>query len=264
MEVGLISKLLSRKDSNTVVKSTKAFFKPSRRLRKITISKPYQRKLEINAYSTSNYFKDRIADVFKEMRSIYGNIPLWVNYCMFPSAVSWNLGSVQATHDIHVYGEKQYAKEFLSRFNEIIRNDMLNVANGISILNQDTPDLFKNLLEADLVEQPLPEALQKTGSNTTLRSGLLGTSSLIAGLAGIVLALSLFSSRRSSNRTQRVGRLAALKAAMNSVVDLMSTPPILEKEEFTGSNWRFKLSNYLVTVNNKGVVTEIRKVEEDD
>ncbi|MEM3765813.1 MAG: hypothetical protein QXU46_02155 [Candidatus Bathyarchaeia archaeon] len=263
MEVGLISKILSRNASNTTAKSTKASFKPARRLRKITISKPYQQKLEINAYSPSNYFKDRINDVFKEMRSIYGNIPLWVNYSMFPSAVSWNLGSVQATHSLLVYGEKQFAKEFLSRLNEIIRNDELSVANGISILNQNGSTNIQSLSNVDSDKSPLPNALLKTANNTSSRSSLLGASSLIAGLAGIVLALSFFSNRRSSNSKQRVSRQAALKAAISSVSELMSEPPILENEEFTGQCWRFKLSNYLVTVDGKGMVTEVRRVGEN-
>lgn len=264
MEVGLISKILSRNASNTVVKSIKASFKPVRRLRKITISKPYQQKLEINAYSPINYFKDRINDVFKEMRSIYGNIPLWVNYSMFPSAVSWNLGSVQATHSLLVYGEKQFAKEFLSRLNEIIRNDELNVANDINIVNQNSSTNIQSLSNVDSEKSPLPNALLKTANNTSSRSSLLGASSLIAGLAGIVLALSFFSNRRSSNSKQRVSRQAALKAAISSVSELMSAPPILENEEFAGECWRFKLSNYEVTVDSKGMVTEVRRVEEND
>jgi hypothetical protein len=265
MEISVIPKILSRKTSNTAVEGTKAFFKPKRRLRRLTVAKPFQQKLDITAYSPKNYFKDRIADMFKEMRSTYGNIPLWIKYSMFPSSVSWNLGSVQATHSLHVYGEEQYAKEFLSRFYEIIRNDGLNsFMNGINILNQDPSKWVQNLSKSDSNEKPLPTTLQKTASNTTLRSGLLGASGLIAGLAGIVLALSFFSSRRSSNSKQRVSRQNALQAAVNSVSELTSTTPILENEEFTGNCWRFKLSNYMVTVSNKGVVTEIRKAEEND
>jgi hypothetical protein len=264
MEVGLISKLISRKTSNTEVKGTKAFFKPSRKLQKITISKPYQQKLEIIAYCPGNYFKDRISNVFKEMRSIYGNVPLWVNYSMFPSAISWNLGSMQATHNLLVYGEKQYVKEFLSRLSEIVRNDELNVANGISILNQDGSNPIQSLSNVNSDEHPLPTALQKIANDTRFRSGLLGASSLIAGLAGIALALSFFSNRRSGNSKRRVSREVALKAAISSVSELTSTPPVLQNEEFTGNSWRFKLSNYMVIVDSKGVVTEIRRVEEND
>jgi hypothetical protein len=63
---------------------------------------------------------------------------------------------------------------------------------------------------------------------------------------------------------QRVSRQTALKAAINSVSELMSTPPVLQNEEFTGNCWRFKLSDYMVTVDSKGVVTEIRRVKEND
>jgi len=179
---------------------------------------------------------------------------------MFPSTVSWNLGSVQAVHSLLVYGEEQLAKEFISRFNEIIRNDESNIANSINILSHNAPDDVQSLTDA----QSLPVAIQKKVSNTTLRSGLLGASGLIAGLAGIALALSFFSNRRSCNSMQRVSRQTALKAAINSVSELMSTPPVLQNEEFTGNCWRFKLSDYMVTVDSKGVVTEIRRVKEND
>jgi hypothetical protein len=264
MEVSLIPKLHSKKTSSTIVKGANVFFKPSRRLRKLTISKPYQQRLEINAYSPINYFKDRIADVFNEMRSIYGNIPLWVNYFMFPSTVSWNLGSVQAVHSLLVYGEEPLAKEFISRFNEIIRNDESNIANGINILSHNARDEVQSLTKVSQDMQYLPAAIREKVGNMTLQSRLLGASGLIAGLAGIALALSFFSNRRSRNSQRCVSRQVALKTAINSVSELMPTPPVLENEEYTGNCWRFKLSDYVVTVDSKGVVTEIRRVEEND
>lgn len=262
MEVGLISSLFSRKGSSSMVKGVRVHFKPRKLLRKLMVSEPYQQKLEINAYSPATYFTERIACVFDEMRSIYGNIPLWINYAMVPSTVSWNLGSVKAIHNILVYGEKKFVKDFLSRFEKIIESDKSNTS-GINILSHNTSNDvqgYSNLNSG----QPLPVAIQGTSSSMTFRSSLLSASSLIAGLAGIALALSFLSSKRSSNSKQRVSRQDALKAAIDSVSEILHGPPILENEEFVGNCWRFKLSNYVVTVDSKGVVTQIRRVQEND
>jgi len=106
----------------------------------------------------------------------------------------------------------------------------------------------------------LPATLQSSVKKTTLGPDFLSISSLIAGLSGVILALSFFSNRGSRSAKQRITRKEALEAAVSSVSDLTSTTPILENEEFSGNRWHFNISNYKVTVNNRGLVTEVRKV----
>ena len=261
MEIGMIPKILSRNTAKNPLKSINVVFKPKTLLRKLSVAKPVQQKVKIVAYSPKSLFKDRITNVFKQMTKTYGNIPLWIEYSMHPASISWNLGNVQAAHDIRVYGEEQYAKEFLSRFGELIRTDASDsFGNPINILSQNPSEWTGNLLKSAINEKLLPATLQKTTKKTGFRHDLLSASSLIAGFAGVILALSFFSNRKSKNAKRKVTRKEALQAAIKSVGDLTPTTPVLESEEFTGNQWHFNISNYKVTVNNRGVVTEVKKV----
>jgi len=261
MEIGMIPKIFSGNTAKNPLEGINVAFKPKTRFRKMSVAKPVQQKVKIVAYSPKTLFKDRIASMFKEMTKTYGNIPLWIEYSMYPASVSWNLGNVEGTHNIRVYGEKQYAKEFLSRFGEMIRTDASDsFGDPINILSQNPSEWTGNLLKSAVNEKLLPVPLQSTPKETGFRQNLLSASSLIAGLTGVILALSFFSNKRSKNAKRRVTRNEALQAAIKSVGDLTSTNPVLESEEFAGNYWHFNISNYKVTVNNRGIVTEVKKV----
>jgi len=260
----MIPKMLSRNSSKNQPKNARVVLKPKTRLTKLKVANPVQQQVKVVAYSPKSFFKDSITNVFKEMTSTYGNIPLWVDYSMHPESVSWNLGSIQATHNVNVRGEEQFVKELLSRFNDAIGDSLKSPGNGISILSQSPSESSQNLVKNVTNIKTLSTALQKTDKKTTFSSELLSASGLIAGLAGVVLALSFFSGRRSSGRSaQRVSRQGALRAALNSVSDLTSNP-VLESEEFTADSWHFSISDYIVTVNSKGTVTEVRRRTKND
>jgi len=260
MEINLIKKLFS-KASDDLMKHWKFSLRPSTRLRKLLITKPVERRLSIRSYAPEKYFSGRISDVYREMRDVYGNIPLWVKYSSFPTSVSWNLGNVYALHNIHVYGEDKYVKEFLLRLGEVLSSDRLgDITAGVNILDKVLSQFINDFPKND-DSKLLPAELQKNHGETTLRSSLLNTSGLIAGLAGTVLALSLFSLRKSNNQKHRVSREEALQAAIACVKRVTSTSPILRSEEFVRGHWHFILSNYLVTVSSNGKVIEIREVK---
>lgn len=259
----MITKMLSGNSSKNQPRSVRVVLKPKTRLRKLRVANPVQQQVKVVAYSPRSFFRDSITNVFKEMTGTYGNIPLWIDYSMHPESVSWNLGSIQATHNVDVRGEEQFVKELLSRFYETIGDSLKNPGNGINILSRSPSESGQNLLKNMTNIKSLSTALQKTDKKTAFSTDLLSASGLIAGLAGVVLALSFFSSRRLGRPDQRVTRQDALRAALNSVSDLTSNP-VLEGEEFTADSWHFNISDYMVTVNSKGTVTEVRRRTRND
>jgi len=265
MEIGIAKKILRKNNPQNTLRNTTVLLKPGKLQRKRAIVKPAQHKVSVIALSPTGFFKDGIADIHKEMTKTYGNIPLWVKYTTVPNSVSWNLGATNAVHNLHVYGEEQFTKEFLSRFSEMLASAASNkFGNGITILSQNPLQLVQEVAKGTSSLAALPSVIQKTDNKANSHSDLLGTSGLIAGLAGVILALSFFSIRKSGNSKRHVTRKEALQAAIDSVGDLASATPVLKGEDFTGNEWHFNLSDYAVTVNNRGAVTEIRKAEEND
>jgi len=261
VEIHLIKKLFSKASDNSI-KPFSISLKPSTRFRKLSITRPAEHRLSISSYAPKGYFSEKISNIFREMQDIYGNIPLWVKYSSFPMSASWNLGNIFALHNIHVYGENKYVKEFLLRLGEVLSSSGLgNVVDRTNVLDEAFSKLIDNSSKDNLDSKFLPAELQKNYEKSTLRSSLLNTSGLIAGLAGVVLALSLFSLRGPKNSSRHVSREEALQAAIDCVRHITSTTPILKSEEFVRNRWRFVLSNYMITVNSKGKVIEIKEVK---
>jgi hypothetical protein len=264
VEVSLARKILRRrKPAEKALAGVDIFLKPKRLRRKRALMKPTQQRLSITTYSPKETVKNTITEIYGQMTKTYGNLPLWIKYYALPSSVSWNLGSVQATHNLHVYGEAQFTNEFLSRLGEMLKQPLSNnLESEIQTVNQNPLRLTQKTLQGTSSMAMLPAAIQKTDKKTSLGSNLLGTSGLIAGLAGVVLAMSFFSNRRSNNSKKNIAREEALQNAIKSVSDLTTSTPVLRFEEYTGKEWHFHFSDYTVTVTNRGLVTEVNRVEE--
>lgn len=258
-----LSRLLKREGTVDPLESINLFLKPKKALRKVSVASPTSQKIQVVASSPREFISDKVTEVFKGMQKMYGNIPLWIEYSMLPISVAWNLGSVKGGHNINAYGGTQYVKEFMSRLSNVLSlNEINSTDSAIQVLTGEQLQSQSSVKTLQSNDKLMPAAVQSNTKQGLLSSNILGASGLIAGLAGIALAMSYFSSKGGAkNKKPMATRQEALDTAIKSVAQVSPTSPVLEGEEYAGNNWQFDLSGYRVEVNKEGKVTEIRKVK---
>ena len=107
----------------------------------------------------------------------------------------------------------------------------------------------------------LPTELRTTKTSALQNS--LGASGLIAGFAGLIMALSFYNNRKSPN-SKKISRDEALNLALNTIADFTSETPKLEHESLKGNSWHFTISNYNVIVNNRRGITNVRRLQKNE
>ena len=263
MEIKLAKKIQGIRSSTKSVDAQSLFLKP-KRFRKKAIKTPSQRRMKFIAYSPPGFFKDLILKRRNQMQKTYGNIPLWIEYVPTLSSISWNLCSVQAAHNLLIYGEKLLVEEFLSGFTENVENDLSNRYGNTATVVDSASSKPSLKIENRSESTSLPLALQKATDTKNSKSGIMAASGTIASIAGIILALSFMNKHRSQNLNRQKDRKEALDAAMSSVSRITTTKPVLRTEKFNGRKWTFVISDYIVSVNKRGLVEEIKKVKKPE
>jgi hypothetical protein len=261
VEINLNQRTSEKTVHEETVTSEFLFLKPSSFPRRPKIIHSSKKKLSLTTYSQPGLFKNLVSSIYTQMLKTYGNIPLWVEYSVYPHAVSWNLRLTQATHKLFVYGDKEVTEEFMHRFSDTtqcIQSKNNSYFSSFGTEQSQSVDYEPINLPASSL---LPSDTKKSYWSGKKHSDLFSMVGLVAGVTGLLLEICLLNKKKQIFK-QNVTRQEALNAAFSSISSMISKKPELKTEKRIGDKWEFVISGYAVLVNKKGQVEKIRKVTE--
>ncbi len=207
----------------------------------LKVSAKLDRSLSLTDERPPTHYKDTLVALAKEFQSLYGDIPLWITFSSTPIAESWLTGKTRSAHEIRIYGDKAYVKEYLTR----LETRLAAHAAPSNKQAESKPESQR--------ASPIPRDLQKAAQRGNLLGDLIGAGGLLGLAFGFLMLW-----QRNKDSNLGVNHDKSLGTAM-ATVSLIDTKQALLHEAETEEGWEFLFTDYQVHTDRQGHLISVAR-----